>query len=224
MNLRDTPKEAVKNQGEAAGTANSRAGTKNRRARRPRRSLLKGGSRPVSRVLSRMVIPLGRTSPPASSGLPGSRVRATRAHSAPAPLFGLAPGGVYLATNRCRPCGALLPHLFTLTCAPEGAIGGLFSAALSVGSRPPGITWHPALWSPDFPPRQARRPSSRLPATILIGFAFAGNGVNCPQNRSLVRSGLQLHEPSIKNIAATAGDLGRHGSGLAWGQTSAQRA
>ena len=24
--------------------------------------------------------------------------------------------------------------------------------ALSVDSRPPGITWHPVLWSPDFPP------------------------------------------------------------------------
>jgi len=34
---------------------------------------------------------------------------------------------------------------------PRGAIGGLLSAALSVGSRPPGVTWHPALWSPDFP-------------------------------------------------------------------------
>jgi len=32
------------------------------------------------------------------------------------------------------------------------AVGGLFSVALSVGSRRPGITWHPALWSPDFPP------------------------------------------------------------------------
>ena len=30
--------------------------------------------------------------------------------------------------------------------------GGLFSAALSVDSRPPGVTWHSALWSPDFPP------------------------------------------------------------------------
>jgi len=30
--------------------------------------------------------------------------------------------------------------------------GGLLSAALSVGSRPPGVTWHPVLWSPDFPP------------------------------------------------------------------------
>ncbi len=32
------------------------------------------------------------------------------------------------------------------------AIGGLLSVALVVGSRPPGVTWHPALWSPDFPP------------------------------------------------------------------------
>ena len=30
--------------------------------------------------------------------------------------------------------------------------GGIFSVALAVGSHPPGITWHPALWSPDFPP------------------------------------------------------------------------
>ena len=32
------------------------------------------------------------------------------------------------------------------------AIGGLLSAALVVGLRPPGVTWHPAHWSPDFPP------------------------------------------------------------------------
>src|SRR5690554_7861577 len=31
-------------------------------------------------------------------------------------------------------------------------LGGLLSAALSVGSHPPGVTWHSALWSPDFPP------------------------------------------------------------------------
>jgi len=35
---------------------------------------------------------------------------------------------------------------------PLRAIGGLLSAALVVGLRPPGVTWHPALWSPDFPP------------------------------------------------------------------------
>ncbi len=30
--------------------------------------------------------------------------------------------------------------------------GGLLSAALSVSSRFPGVTWRPVLWSPDFPP------------------------------------------------------------------------
>lgn len=32
-------------------------------------------------------------------------------------LFGLAPGGVYLAIDCYQPSGALLPHPFTLTCA-----------------------------------------------------------------------------------------------------------
>jgi hypothetical protein len=43
--------------------------------------------------------------------------------------------------------GALLPHHFTLT----NQIGGIFSVALSVSSRFPGVTWHSILWSPDFP-------------------------------------------------------------------------
>jgi len=38
---------------------------------------------------------------------------------------------------------------------PEGTGGGSFSVALSVGSRLPGVTWHPALRSPDFPPSLA---------------------------------------------------------------------
>ena len=32
------------------------------------------------------------------------------------------------------------------------AIGGLLSVALVVGFRLPDVIWHPALWSPDFPP------------------------------------------------------------------------
>ncbi len=104
-------------------------------------------SRPVSRVLSWTVIPLGTASPPCSSDLPGND-----AGRVMVPLFGLAPGGVCLATRRCprvrcaltapfHPCHACLATPF----------GGLFSVALSVGSRRPGVTWHPALWSPDFP-------------------------------------------------------------------------
>ena len=34
------------------------------------------------------------------------------------------------------------------------AIGGLLSAALAVSSRYPDVIWHPALWSPDFPPQE----------------------------------------------------------------------
>ena len=61
----------------------------------------------------------------------------------PAPLFGLAPGGVYRATECYHRRGALLPHHFTLTdLTSEGEAGGLLSVALSVGSRPPGVTWH----------------------------------------------------------------------------------
>ncbi len=45
-------------------------------------------------------------------------------------------------------------------------LGGLLSAALVVGLRPPAVSWHPALWSPDFPPpdhfRHRQRLSSRL--------------------------------------------------------------
>jgi len=35
---------------------------------------------------------------------------------------------------------------------PQAVIGGLLSAALVVGLRRPGVTWHPTHWSPDFPP------------------------------------------------------------------------
>ncbi len=53
-----------------------------------------GESQPVSRVLSRTVIHLGQASPPASSDLPGPGAGHTRGS-----LCGLAPGGVYPATD-----------------------------------------------------------------------------------------------------------------------------
>ena len=53
----------------------------------------KGRSRPISRVLSWAIIPLGRLSPDASSDLPGNG-----AGRASVSLFGLAPGGVCPAT------------------------------------------------------------------------------------------------------------------------------
>ena len=49
------------------------------------------------------------------------------------------------------------------------AIGGVFSVALSIASRRPAVSRHPALWSPDFPPsrREAeQRPRFGLPALL----------------------------------------------------------
>lgn len=133
------------------------------------------GSRPISRVLSWTVIPLGAASPQRSSNLPGPS-----AGRAIGSLFGLAPSGVYHATHCCQARGALLPHPFTLT-GPlmfiSRGLGGLLSAALSVGLRRPGVTWHSALWSPDFPPPAHQKdglaatvwptPAASIPAPLL---------------------------------------------------------
>ena len=69
----------------------------------------------------------------------------------------------------CRLClqtrGGLLHLRFTLTCAPHGAIGGLFSVALSVALRRPAVSRHPALWSSDFPRLSQEQPRfASLPA------------------------------------------------------------
>ena len=112
----------------------------------------------ISRVLSWAIIHLGSMSPCRSSDLPGDSAGHTIV-----PLFGLAPGGVYHATQCYHWRGALLPHPFTLTGRLiTTSLGGLLSAALSVGSRLPGITWHLALWSPDFPPHRLKRCSDSL--------------------------------------------------------------
>ena len=47
----------------------------------------------------------------------------------------------------------------TFSPLPDRNRGGSLSVALSVGSRPPGVTWHSALWSPDFPPSKNRQRS-----------------------------------------------------------------
>ena len=78
-----------------------------------------------------------------------------------ASLFGLAPGGVCHAATCYHWRGALLPHRFTLTVAVAG-FGGLLSVALSVGSRPPGVTWHLVRRSPDFPPDASSTSSGSL--------------------------------------------------------------
>ena len=67
------------------------------------------GSRPVSRVLSKAAIHLGRASPRASSDLPGSGA----GHAGRSPIWSCSGWG--LPCHRCcHRRGALLPHLFTL--------------------------------------------------------------------------------------------------------------
>jgi hypothetical protein len=68
-------------------------------------------SSPISRVLSWTIIHLGCSSPNTSSNLPAFSAGHTNEG-----LFGLAPSGVYHATNCYQLRGALLPHPFSLTC------------------------------------------------------------------------------------------------------------
>ena len=74
-------------------------------------------SKTISRVMSWMIIYLGRLSPDGSSDLPGSR------RAALCSLFGLASSGVYMCPLCYQRGGSLLHCLSTLTC--ENA-GGLF--------------------------------------------------------------------------------------------------
>ena len=110
-------------------------------------------SQPLSRVLSWTVIRLGPQSLTGSSNLPAPNAgRAIR-------------GPIWSCFGWSLPCHGLLPAARCALTAPfqpyliplAWAIGGLLSVALVVGSRPPGVTWHPALWSPDFPPAQQVR-------------------------------------------------------------------
>ncbi len=103
-------------------------------------------SRPISRVLSWTAIHLGDKSPYRSSDLPESHAGRVFAS-----LFDLAPSGVYPAiivtNNAVRSYRTISPLPQIL----NRKKGGIFSAALSVGSHLPGVTWRSALWSPDFP-------------------------------------------------------------------------
>ena len=192
--IRSDPQKEVQPPGQSLSSAaallvahgaTSKQGNEKATARSHTKRPGKSGSRPISRVLSRTIIHLGLPSPAASSDLPESATGRGIAF-----LFGLAPGGVYLAAACCHLRGALLPHHFTLT-GQDLAIpaGGILSVALSVGSRPPGITWHLALWSPDFPPgRSVATTAGRLPGRLPPLLSRTGRVIdsNQPSPDSLV--------------------------------------
>ena len=83
------------------------------------------------------------------------------------------PSRSMLPPARCALTAPFHPYLTGLATRP----GGILSVALSVGSRPPGITWHPALWSPDFPPRSTCMPQSDCLASSRRHFRSSGRGL-----------------------------------------------
>src|SRR5262249_61579688 len=93
----------------------------------------------------------------------------------------LAPGGVCRAVACYHRRVALFPHRFTLA-GPVRDFGGLLSVALSVGSRPPGVTWHPIRRSPDFPPPK-RSFGSDCPADSRLHDTAARAEAKCPRIR-----------------------------------------
>ncbi len=126
--------------------------------------------RPVSRVLSGTTIHLGRMSPCASRGLPGRRCE-NAAYAVP--IWPCSRRGLP-CRRRCRRRGALLPHPFTLTCPKTG---GLLSAALSVGSRPPGVTRRRVSVEPGLSSngRTRPRPSGHLTGICIRLNSRSGN-------------------------------------------------
>ncbi len=124
----------------------------------------------------RAVIPLGVTLPQRSSSLPGSN-----ADHANAPLFGLAPDGVYRAGPVTSPAVGSYPTVSPLPVPCKMAIGGLLSVALSVASRRPAVSRHPVLRGPDFPPRTN---TQRLPGELPEAGLYASPSA---EDRELIR-------------------------------------
>ena len=126
-----------------------------------------GPGEPVSRILSWDVIPLGRSSLIASSDLPaGSIGPILTSEEARQPIWSCSVGGLPSPPCCQERRWALTPPFHPYLIPVAGAIGGLLSVALSIGSPRPGITWPTALWSPDFP----LRVSAATPWSTLIGY------------------------------------------------------
>jgi hypothetical protein len=115
-----------------------------------------------------MTIYLGRRLPDASSGLPGgSGEPPSRRSDTCVPGRRRLPiwpcSGWGLPSSRCRHrdwCALTAPfHPY-----PARRRGGLLSVALSVGLPPLAVSQHPALRSPDFPPR---RPACAVAEAII---------------------------------------------------------
>lgn len=76
----------------------------------------------------------------------------------------------------------------TLSPLPDPACAGHRRFALCCTGRgfPPGVTWHPALWSPDFPPlRPSPRRGRRRSGDCLVSFGAQYRGFARPCHPTL---------------------------------------
>ena len=135
--------------------------------KKKKRQSCKPGSVPPGPLQGRraMTISLGRRLPDASSSRPGRNGETGRftsaetgrsRHDRTSSCLALLPMGF---TEPDRSPGPLVSSYLTVSPLPAGRpAGGLFSVALSLASRPVGVTHHRTLRSPDFPPARAAPP------------------------------------------------------------------
>ena len=136
-----------------------------------------------------------------SCGLPGDSSRALRSAERRRPPIWPCSGWGLPASRLAPGPGALLPHRFTLACPSRcrEAIGAIVSVALSVASLRLGVTQHPALWSPDFPPRRRRSGRPALltcPVYALRGRARRGALPYAPLPRAALHRDLKRSCPA----------------------------
>ena len=106
-------------------------------------------SRPVSRVL----YALRRDSHSSRRSVAAALQQPTREQRGPryrSPIWSCSEWGLPCRTA-LAPYAVRSYRTLSPLPVPLRAIGGLLSVALAVSSRCPGVTWHSALWSPDFP-------------------------------------------------------------------------
>ncbi len=125
------------------------------------------------------------------------------------PYLALLPAGFALPSplpsTRCALTAPFQPcrHAFA-------RLGGFFSVALSVGSRPPGVTWRRTLWSPDFPPRPCGRSDcladSRAHLSASASRASSRIRRRLPGERECTRVGIGApYAGEARGAAAAAG-------------------
>jgi hypothetical protein len=113
-----------------------------------------------------------------------------------------------LPSPRCALTAPFHPYRPLMAFAVKG-LGGLFSVALSVGSRPPGVTWHLIRRSPDFPPsrlpessQNSDYPADSPPAGYPYSWALAHllRGIaqaRPPRSSGATRRGISAFDASV---------------------------